>query len=57
MEQKFVENSLAASVKLGETVLRKAWSILDAASDKSVPSEYLTAQAISAIQGTSNSGQ
>jgi hypothetical protein len=34
-----------------ETAVKKAWSIMDAASDKRSPSEILSKNAIQAIQG------
>ena len=37
--------------KVTETTIKKSWSILDAASEKKAPSEYLNHQAIRAIQG------
>ena len=39
--------------RVTETAIKKAWSILDAASEKKLPSEYLGQRAISAIQGRS----
>lgn len=34
-----------------ESTLKKIWSVLDAASEKKVPSEILSQQGIKAIQG------
>ena len=34
-----------------DSVVKKVWSILDAASGKKAPSDYLSKQAITAIQG------
>ena len=39
------------AVKTAETAIKKAWSILDAATEKKTPSETLSPQAIKAIQG------
>jgi hypothetical protein len=39
--------------RLVETGIKKAWSILDSATEKKPPGEYLSKQAISAIQGKS----
>ena len=39
---------------LSETTVRKAWSILDAASEKRPPSEYLSQAGIKSIQGLSS---
>ena len=38
-----------------ESLVRKAWSVLDAASEKKVPSENLSKGAIRAIQGNPES--
>ena len=38
-------------VRAVDTTTKKAWSILDAASEKKPPSEYLSKQAISSIRG------
>ena len=40
-----------ATVRTAETAVKKAWSILDAATEKKTPSETLSPQAIQAIQG------
>ena len=34
-----------------EALVKKAWSIMDAASEKQRPSEYLSEQAVRSIQG------
>ena len=38
-------------VRAVDTSTKKAWSILDAASEKKPPSEYLSKKAISSIRG------
>jgi hypothetical protein len=38
-------------LKLVDSAVKKAWSVMDAASEKRAPSEYLSQQAISAMQG------
>lgn len=38
-------------LRAADSTIKKAWSILDAASEKKAPSEYLSKQAINAIQG------
>lgn len=44
--------SAAQSVaKAAETAMRKAWSVLDAASEKTQPSKMLSDQAVRSIQG------
>ncbi len=44
------------TVKIAETAVKKAWSILDAASQKQSPSEYLSPKAIQSIQGKTAQG-
>lgn len=39
------------ALKVAEGTVRKAWSLLDAASEKKAPSQFLSANAIKAIQG------
>jgi hypothetical protein len=39
------------SVKEGVNLVKKAWSIMEAASEKKTPQEYLSPKAISSIQG------
>jgi hypothetical protein len=42
----------AQAVEKGvESLIKKAWSIMDAASEKKAPSQYLSDQAIRSIQG------
>lgn len=38
-------------VRAGEQLVKKLWSIMDAASEKKPPSDYLSTQAIQSIQG------
>lgn len=38
-------------IKNVEGLVKKAWSIMDAASEKQAPSKYLSSHAISAMQG------
>jgi len=45
------------TTKLAETAIKKAWSILDGASEKKPPSEYLSQNAIKAIQGIARPGE
>ncbi len=45
--------AVTETTKLTETALKKAWSIMDAATEKKSPSEYLSQTAIKAVQGTS----
>jgi hypothetical protein len=51
MLEKTVIDAAATAVKVVDAGLKKAWSILDAAGEKKAPSEYLSKNAISAIQG------
>lgn len=40
-----------ASEKGAESLVRKAWSIMEAASEKKAPSQYLTDRAVRSIRG------
>lgn len=40
-----------AVTKLGEGILKKPWSIMDAASKKMQPGEFLSKQAMQSVQG------
>ncbi len=51
LEEKIAADTIATATKLAETAIKKAWSVLDAASEKKMPSEYLKLDAIKAIQG------
>ena len=51
MLEKTVTDVALTTAKVVEAGLKKAWSILDAASEKKAPSEYLSKKAIGAIQG------
>ena len=44
-------DAIRAGTKIVEGTLKKAWSILDAASEKKQPSEVLNPKAVKAIQG------
>ncbi len=44
-------DSTQKGLKVADSAIKKAWNILDAASEKKPPSEYLSKQAISAVQG------
>lgn len=55
MLEKTVTDAAMTAAKVVETGLKKAWSILDAASEKKAPSEYLSTKAIGAIQGKESS--
>ncbi len=53
---KITEQAVTGAVKTAETTLKRAWSILDAATEKQSPSEFLSPQAIQAIQGVRKDG-
>lgn len=40
-----------AAEKAVEGLVKKAWSIMEAASEKQAPSQYLSEQAVSSIRG------
>ena len=46
-----VEKTVQTVGKALETLIKKAWSIMDAASEKQVPSQYLGERAVRSIQG------
>ncbi len=48
---KATQDTIRQGVRTTEALLKKAWSILDAATEKKSPSEYLSPKAIAAIQG------
>lgn len=50
--EKLVTDGVKIVANAAETLVKKAWSILDAAAEKEAPSEVLTDIAIKAIQGT-----
>ncbi len=52
---KVAGDSAQESLRVADTALKKVWRILDAASEKKPPSEYLSKQAIGAVQGIGNS--
>jgi hypothetical protein len=50
---KSVTEGVNTAAKLADAALKKAWSIMDATTQKKAPSEYLSPNAVKAIQGTS----
>ena len=48
---KTVSEGTKGVVRAGEQLVKKLWSIMDAASEKKLPSDYLSTQAIQSIQG------
>lgn len=51
--EKILMDTTKVVAKAVEIGIKKAWSILDAASEKKAPSEYLSQRAIKSIQGKS----
>jgi hypothetical protein len=49
--EKTVSDATRTTVKVADALIKKAWSVLEAASEKKEPKEYLTSQAIRNIQG------
>jgi hypothetical protein len=39
------------TMKVTETAIKKAWSIMEAATEKHSPSEYLSKKAVNSMQG------
>lgn len=48
---KTVSDTTKGVVRNAETLVKKLWSIMDAASEKKAPGDFLSSQAISSIQG------
>lgn len=48
---KAAQDTTRKAVGTVEAMLKKAWSVLEAASEKQSPSQYLSPKAVSAIQG------
>lgn len=48
---KTVSEGTKSVVRAGEQLVKKLWSIMDAASEKKAPGDYLSSRAISSIQG------
>lgn len=48
---KAVSDSAKVATKGAEKLVKKLWSIMDAASEKKPPGEFLSSRAISSIQG------
>jgi len=57
MLEKAVLDAATTATKLAETAIKKAWSMLDAAVEKKPPSDYLSPNAIQAIQGVARPGE
>jgi hypothetical protein len=49
--KKAVTDAATQTMKVADTSIKKAWSILDAATEKQSPSEYLGQRAVKSIQG------
>lgn len=48
---KAAQDTTRQAVGAVETMVKKAWSVLEAAAEKQSPSQYLTPKAVNAIQG------
>jgi len=46
------QNAINETAKTTDIAIKKAWSILDAASEKKLPGDVLSPQAVKAIQGS-----
>lgn len=55
-EAKFVADAVVKAARTGETALRKAWSLMEAATEKQRPSEVMSREAIRRMQGRSGGG-
>lgn len=55
MSEKLIVDTTMQVVQMAEkgveTLIKKAWSIMDAATEKETPSQYLSERAIHSIQG------
>jgi hypothetical protein len=49
--EKVVTDTATKSVKVAENLVKKAWSVLDAATEKEKASQFLSDAGIKAIQG------
>ncbi len=49
--EKLVGDAATTALKVTESAIKKAWTIMDAATQKERPSQALSPQAIKAIQG------
>ena len=56
-ETKFMADAIIKTVRAGETSLRKAWSLMEAATEKKRPSEVMSQEAIRRMRGTSTGGR
>jgi hypothetical protein len=55
-EIKFVADAAIKSVRATETAVRKAWSLMEAATEKKRPSEIMSREAIQQMQGKRSGG-
>lgn len=53
--EKVVTDAVTTAAKLAEAAIKKAWSLMDAATEKKPPTEVLTPNAVKAIQGVAKS--
>lgn len=55
--EKLVTEAPVDAARLTANTVKDIWSVMDAAAEKPVPSQYLGAKAISAIQGATDQVQ
>lgn len=51
MTEKAIADGAVATGKAIAEVVKKVWSVMDAAAQKETPTEYLSSNAVQAIQG------
>lgn len=55
MSEKLIADATTETARVAEkgmeSLVRKAWSVMEAASEKRAPSQYLTERAVSSIRG------
>lgn len=55
-EVKFVTDAVIKAARVGENAVRKAWSLMEAATEKKRPSEVMSREAIRRMQGRRGPG-
>ncbi len=55
--EKVVTDTVTTAIKVTEAAIKKAWSVMDAAAEKKPPSDYLSPNAVKAIQGVTQTGE
>lgn len=54
--ERMIMDAAVKSIQAVDSVMRKAWSVLDAATPKETPAQALSPQAIASIQGVTKPG-